>query len=130
MSDRLSRLNAALQRILQQGIETLQVADRCADELEAWEKPSDLCHDCVDAWLAEHDGGRAVRGWIVDGCGGFRYRLVAHSMVRALDGALLDVTLTRAAYERRFIEHPMSAGGFFALLCANPPAHEVWVDVE
>lgn len=130
MSDRLYRLRAELRGVLQRGIEALPVADRCADELDAWEKPSNLCHDCVDAWLAAHRDGLAVRGWLIDGCGSGSYRLVAHSMVRTRDDALLDVTLPRVAYGRRFIEHPASVEGFFALLCGNPPAHEVWVDVE
>jgi len=130
MSDRLDRLRAELRGILQQGIDALPVADQCADELETWQKPSDLCHDCVDAWLAENGDGRAVRGWLIDGYGLGRYRFIAHSMIRASNEALLDVTLPRAAYERRFVEHPTTVGGFFALLCANPPAHELWVDVE
>ncbi|WP_157379459.1 hypothetical protein [Burkholderia ubonensis] len=130
MSDRLNKLHTALRRILQEGIETLSIADHCADELEGWEKPSDLCHDCVDTWLNANGDGRAVRGWLIDGYLGDRYRLVAHSMVRASNGLLLDVTLTRALYERRFVEHPMFVGGFFALLCANPPVHELWVDAE
>lgn len=116
MSDRLGRLRAELRGILQPGIEALPVADRCVDELEAWEKPSDLCHDCVDAWLTGHRDGRAARGWLIDGCGPSSYRLVAHSMVRTSDDALLDVTLPRASYERRFVEHPAAADGFFALL--------------
>ncbi|AXV99227.1 hypothetical protein CJO80_27115 (plasmid) [Ralstonia solanacearum] len=51
------------------------------------------------------------------------YDLVAHSMVRTLGGALIDVTLDRNTGRRAFIEHPAMLSGFFALLCANPPHH-------
>lgn len=50
-------------------------------------KPSE-CHANVDRWVAEHLGHAAVRGWIICGVG----MLTAHSVIRAPDGSLFDIT--------------------------------------
>jgi hypothetical protein len=128
--DQITTLAAALRTIMQRGFDALPSADLCADEVPDWHPPSTLCHDCADVWILARSGDRPVRGWLLDGAMGSRCRFVAHSMVRTSDGALVDVTLARAPYERRFIEHPADVAGFFALLCANPPAHELFVDVD
>lgn len=127
---RVEALQVALAEQLRAGGEKLPSADRYADEIAGWEAERSLCHDGVDRWLLTHPGDQPVRGWLLDGGMDGTYRFVAHSMVRTKAGELLDVTLPRCASPRRFIEHPAGVGGFFALLCVNPPNHEVWVNLD
>lgn len=122
-------LHDALAEPLRAGADALPQATYCANEIPGW-VAAGLCHDCIDRWLANHPGDRAIRGWLIDGEAAGAYRVVAHSMIRSGAGELLDVTLARAAVDRRFIEHPAQAGGFFAQLCANPPTHELWVHLS
>jgi hypothetical protein len=74
------------------------------------------CHENADAFFRCHPDHPAVRGWLVTELGnapGY-FRLVAHSVNRAPDGTLVDVTplsdTDRKAY--RFVEHDGSDGRF------------------
>lgn len=123
----IDALQAALADQLRDDVDQLTFADRYADDLQGWHADLSRCHDNVDRWLLAHPGDQPVRGWLLECQLGTSYRLAAHSMVRTQKGELLDVTLPRSECQRPFIAHPVSVGGFFALLCSNPPHHEVTV---
>ncbi|MGA3983441.1 hypothetical protein ACI2TD_18160 [Ralstonia nicotianae] len=123
----LEALRVSLAERLRAGTQRLPCADRYADELPDWRARASQCHDNVDRWLATHPGDCPVRGWLLHAVMGSCYELVAHSMARTQGGVLIDVTLDRKAGHSAFIEHPAKLGGFFALLCANPPHHVIRV---
>jgi hypothetical protein len=67
------------------------------------------CHENAEAFFVSHPDHPPVRGWLVTELGnapGY-FRLVAHSVNRAPDGTLVDVTplseMDRKAY--RFVAH-------------------------
>lgn len=71
------------------------------------------CHPNVDRWVGEHLGATAVRGWVThqkvwDGHN-FKQELTAHSVVRAADGQLFDITPfsdERVRDTTLFVPHP------------------------
>lgn len=92
--------------------------------------PKANCHDMVDAWVATHPGTEAVRGWLAVMTDGPGWLFCAHSVVRQSDGALIDVTFSEAEPKLPFVPHPRSTGGFFSFLCANPPVHELRINMD
>ena len=90
---------------------------------DGWEPSAANCHDNVNQWVGKHQNERAVRGWVTNGSFGAEIRLVAHSVVRGVDGKRFDITpvydeANRGGYIRqgmKFVEHLGSDEEFFAL---------------
>jgi hypothetical protein len=55
------------------------------------------CHQNADRWIAENPSYGVVRGYVREGC-----FFIAHSVVRAPSGALIDLTSSKSL---RFLEH-------------------------
>ncbi len=70
------------------------------------------CHENVDRWVKNNPQYWAVRGWAVNGNGGY-YLLDAHSVVCDERGALWDITFPDlAAHGLLFIRHWGAADEF------------------
>ncbi len=89
--------------------------------------PRPNCHDAVDGWVATHTGTQAVRGWLALEQDGASLRFVAHSIVRNVDGMLLDPTFAEGEPALPFVPHPRVTGGFFSLLCRPGAPYELMV---
>ncbi len=90
-------------------------------------QPRPNCHDAVDAWVATHTGTHAVRGWLAIELDGASVRFVAHSIVRNVDGMLLDPTFSEGEPGLPFVPHPRATGGFFSLLFRPGAPYELIV---
>lgn len=76
--------------------------------IDGWKPKSGQCHQNVDYWVTCHPGHTAVRGWIFWYSGGGDLSVyTAHSVVRAADGELFDITPLDNGDRRRgpFIMH-------------------------
>ncbi|PCE30360.1 hypothetical protein [Burkholderia ubonensis] len=94
---------------------------RYVDALPGCAPRPGYCHDQVDLWLRSHPGDTPVRGWLNQADFLVAIRFVSHSLVRTAAGDLLDVTYAAPSYPQHFIEHPVAAGDFFALVRDEPP---------
>ncbi|KAF1060751.1 hypothetical protein [Burkholderia gladioli] len=92
------------------------------------DKPN--CHDAVDAWLGSHSGALAVRGWLAHEMDDGTTTFYAHSLVRDVDGTLLDPTFSVLDPSLLFVPHPREAGSFFACVCVPNPPHALQVSAE
>lgn len=67
------------------------------------------CHENVDAWVKDHPGYKAIRGWVTDAhFSDNSIRLTAHSVVQNADGKLFDITPLNNECLRghmRFVRH-------------------------
>ncbi|GAB7536953.1 hypothetical protein BGC_31710 [Burkholderia sp. 3C] len=89
--------------------------------------PKRNCHDAVDMWTVAHTGAHAVRGWLAIEFEGSPLRLVAHSVVRDIDGTLIDPSFAHGEPAYPFVPHPRGIDGFFSLLCRPNAPYELLV---
>lgn len=76
-----------------------------------------MCHHNVTEWCALEPTYKVVRGWLyfdLTGCSVARF--VAHSVVRAEDGNLYDITPSNASQDYPFLEGNLSEGEFTKLV--------------
>lgn len=76
------------------------------------------CHANVDKWVQAHPECTAIRGWVTYADFGVAIGLTAHSVVRNIDGRLIDITPLGNEDCRlgmRFIPHLGEDRDFFAL---------------
>ena len=88
--------------------------------LEGWQPEASKCHENVDIWVRENEnsGYFAERGWINSYNIFQGIRLTAHSVVKAPDGRLFDITPLldeRLRATTRFVPHIGSDECFFAI---------------
>jgi hypothetical protein len=88
--------------------------------LEGWQPEVNKCHENVDIWVRENAnlGYFAVRGWINTPHLSQGVRLTAHSVVKAPNGRLFDITPftdERLRATTRFVPHIGSDDSFFAI---------------
>jgi hypothetical protein len=89
---------------------------------DGWKPEVRKCHANVRRWIEANPGRRAVHGWIVDASfGSAGVRLAAHSVVRNLDGSLIDITPVENGQPRggAFVEHQGDSATFFQMVAAN-----------
>jgi hypothetical protein len=78
------------------------------------------CHANVDRWVLENPGCEAVRGWAISARMGNAIMLDAHSVVRAPDGALVDITLNADDQRAPIVLHKGPEAEFEAVRsCVN-----------
>ncbi len=80
-----------------------------------WLPEHNWCHANVDRWIAENQGYKAVRGWLVFNLF-FRMRFSAHSMVEEADGTLIDITPSNASRRYPFLRHEGDGDAFMRLV--------------
>ncbi len=103
-------------------------------ELDGWQPSEQDCHANVDQWVisqledANPVKWKAVRGWLYlergrRGCPSF----IAHSVVEAAKGTLIDITPTQATTRFPFIRDKGRPGEFARLLARHGL---IYVDYE
>jgi hypothetical protein len=70
-----------------------------------WQPKPNECHENATTWSELKEGFTPVRGWLYFGEAGL---LVAHSVVRAPDGDLYDLTPSEASKDYPFLESALS----------------------
>jgi hypothetical protein len=121
-------LRIALTNAIKDDFASALAIDRYAETLPDWRPKPNHCHEQVALWCGLHPGDKPVRGWVLDGDLLVAYHFVAHSLVRTVDGELLDVAFPTPDRSQTFIEHPATAGDFLALVQGEPPLPSI--DVE
>lgn len=88
--------------------------------LAGWEPALNDCHKNVDAWVCANPGHTAMRGWLTEGA----TFIAAHSVVRAVDGQLFDITpVCDGELRPRFIEHTGDDTQFFRMVARGTRIH-------
>lgn len=100
---------------------------RSVQRLRPAATPKPNCHDAVDVWVATHPGAQAVRGWRALELDDTTTHFYAHSLVRGADGTVFEVTLSEHDAALPFVPHPVTAEGFFSLLCRPGAPYELQV---
>ena len=86
-----------------------EMLKRAVIENGDWEPQFNLCHHNVSLWCELNTEYYPVRGWLYFDLPGINYvKFVAHSAVKAPDGALYDITPTNASQDYPFIESKLS----------------------
>jgi hypothetical protein len=113
----------ALARQLYEARHLAQTVPYMACSLPGWSPAEKECHRNADYWCLHNPGHLALSGWMVfDWTAAFlldqpsRYHFTAHSVVRAPNGALFDLTPSQAHQRYPFLPHPGPDEEFVALV--------------
>jgi hypothetical protein len=78
-----------------------------------WVPAPNECHQNVTDWCESNEGYIPVRGWMYFDLTG---QFVAHSVLRAPDGLLYDITPAAASRQYPFIESGLSESDYIELV--------------
>lgn len=94
-----------------------QVVRRAEVNIGEWKPLANMCHHNVTAWCESNPTYQVVRGWLYFDLPGLPVaRFVAHSVVRAPDGELCDITPSNATRDYPFLEGKLSEEEFAELV--------------
>ncbi|WP_157379453.1 hypothetical protein [Burkholderia ubonensis] len=122
-----SNIAAALSEELLRHVGNSETVVRTGDYANDHVDRRGKCHENVAQWLGEHPGDRPVRGWLIDQSQvqyGF-IEFLAHSVVVAAGGGLMDVTLGANDPDYKFLRDERPDDEFLALASAWPKLRHI-----
>ncbi len=93
------------------------VSKRAEVSIREWKPVENMCHHNVSIWCANNPSYTPVRGWLYFNLPGFPHvKFVSHSVVRAPDKELYDITPSNASKDYPFVESNLSEEEYAELI--------------